>query len=79
MQYVTTTSTDRYQEMKEKIKAIRPQQYPGQNIIVMANDYIRLANELNNAGEYSHDLTRSMLQGFLHVSDSGDLMGTFKC
>ena len=47
----------------------------------MANDYIRLANELNNAGEYIHDLTRSMLQGFLHVSDSGDLMGTFniKC
>ena len=77
MQYMITTSTDRFNEMKDKIKLLRPQQYAGQNITQMVNEFIRLAEELENAGEYDHELTRTMIDNCLHVSNQGDVMGRF--
>ena len=76
MQYMVSTSADRFTDMKAKLKVIRPQNYAGQNITTMANDYLRLAKELDNAGVYDHELTQHMVEGCLHAT-TADKMGRF--
>ena len=70
-----TTTSKTYDDMKESIRKLRPQQYAGQDIEKMATEYIRLAREVDNAGHYSHGLTLNMVDGFLCASH--DAKGTF--
>ena len=73
--YLVTTTSKTYDEMKDSIRKLRPQQYPGQDVEKMATEYIRLAREIDNAGHYSHGLTLNMVDGFLCASH--DAKGTF--
>ena len=73
--YLVTTTSKTFDKMKETIRTKRPQQYPNQDIEKMAKDFIQLAQEMDNAGYYTHGLTLNMVDGFLHASK--DYKGTF--
>jgi hypothetical protein len=73
--YLITTSSKTYDGLKDKIGKKRPQQYAGQNISKMSQDYLVLAKELENAGHFDTSLILSMVDGFLGAQK--DTAGTF--
>ena len=73
--YLVTTTSKTFDTMKDQIRNKKPQQYPNQDIERMAEDLIKLAQEMDNAGYYTHSLTLNMVDGFLHASK--DHKGTF--
>ena len=75
MYYLLTTTSSTFDKIKDTIRKMRPQSYPGQDIEKMAADFIDKAEELENAGYYEHALTLSMIDGFLFATR--DPQGTF--
>lgn len=73
--YLVTTTSKTFAGMKEAIRKKKPQQYSGQDIEILSADYIALAEEIENAGYYSHSLTLNMVDGFLCATQ--DPKGTF--
>ena len=61
--------------MKSTIRHLNPQQFQGQNIEQLGTEYIKMAEELDNAGYYEHSLTLNMVDGFL--SANADKKGTY--
>ena len=70
-----TTTSETYDNMKTTIRRLTPQQYQGQNIEQLATKYIKMAEELDNAGHYEHSLTLNMVDGFLNAD--ADRKGTY--
>ena len=75
VQHLVTTTSKTYDGKKEEIRRLKPQHFSGQNIESMATRYIELADEISNAGHYTHGLTLNMVDGFLQASR--DSAGTF--
>ena len=73
--YLITTSAKTYDALKDKIRKLKPQQYAGQNVSKMSQDYLVLAKELENAGHFDSSLILSMVDGFLGAQK--DTTGTF--
>ena len=73
--YLVTTNSETFDDLKQKIKDITPQQYPGQNIKTMAGDYLKHAETLTNGGYFETSLILNMVDGFLCASK--DEKGTF--
>jgi hypothetical protein len=73
--YLITTSAKTYDALKDQIRKKRPQQYSGQNISKLSQDYLALAKELENAGHFDSSLVLSMVDGFLGAQK--DTTGTF--
>ena len=62
--FLITTSAKSYDALKDKIRRKRPQQYAGQNISKMSQEYLVLATELENAGHFDSSLILNMVDGF---------------
>ena len=72
IQAIQSTSVERFDQLKSKIKAVRPSQFAGQNLREMAKEYHRLAGELTSAGQYDHNLTLVMVKSFLLAGGDGN-------
>lgn len=75
VQHLVTTTSKTFDGKKEQIRSLKPQHFAGQNIETMSTKYIELADEISNAGYYSHGLTLNMVDGFLQATK--DPAGTF--
>ena len=73
--YLVSSNSKTFDKVKDDIRSIKPQMYPGQNIEKMAADYITKAEELINAGYFETSLILDMVDGFLCASR--DAKGTF--
>jgi hypothetical protein len=62
---IRSTSIDRFEQLKNRIKQRKPHQYSGQDLSKMASDLRAEARELEIAGQYDHNLTLHMLDAFL--------------
>ena len=67
---IQSTSIERFKDLKQKIKKRHPSQYSGENLGQLATDFRRDAQELTTAGQYDHNLTRTMLKTFLLAGGS---------
>jgi hypothetical protein len=65
MKMIRSTSIDRYEHLKVKIKTRKPHQYAGQDLAKMAADQRADCRELEIAGQYDHNCTLHLLEGFL--------------
>ena len=75
IKYLTTTTSKTYDNMRQSIRSLRPQQFQGQNIESMAEQFVTLSTELDQAGHFDHNLTLNMVDGFLCAAK--DAKGTF--
>ena len=73
--YLVTTSSRTFDNLKEEIRKIKPQQYGGQDIEKMSKDYMDKCEQLVNAGYFDVSLILNMVDGFLCASP--DSKGTF--
>ena len=62
---IQSLSSDRFDGLKERIRSMNATDYPQQNIKMMADAYERAAKELESAGQYDHNLTKCMINGFI--------------
>ena len=69
---IQSTSIERFEDLKNNIKARLPSQYPGENLEQLAAHFRKDANELTTAGQYDHNLTLGMLKTFLLAGGSGN-------
>lgn len=60
-----TNSLNRYDNIKNQIRAKDPSQYAGQNIETMAKELKKLAKILRSAGHFDHNLTLTVVKSFL--------------
>jgi len=72
MRLIRGTSIDRFEKLKAAIRDRRPGQYPGENIEAMATHYKRDAQELIKGSQYDHNLTRTMIDGFIAAGGIGN-------
>ena len=75
---IMSTSIERFDSMKNKLKRIVPSSYPGQNLRLMASDIRRLAKELTSAGQYDHNLTLNILNNFLLAGGESSIAEGFR-
>jgi hypothetical protein len=68
---ITSTSIDKYDDIKNRIKARSPDQYPGQDLEKLGTDYRKDAKILEAAGQYDHSITLHMLKTFLKAGGDG--------
>ena len=68
---LVTRSIMRFERIKTTIRSLHPQQYPGENIESLSNDFCKHAKELESAGQYDHSLTLNMIKAFLMSSVQG--------
>ena len=64
MKQIISSSTDRYDAIKDRIKERTPHSYAGQNIEAMSIDNQTDAEELISGGYYEHSLTKAMVAGY---------------
>ena len=62
---IQSLSSDRFDGLKERIRNIKATDYPQQNIKQMSEAYEEAAKELVSAGQYDHNLTKCMINGFI--------------
>jgi hypothetical protein len=60
MNEIQVQTVERIESIKKEIKDRRPQQYPGQDLEKLAVHFRAGALELQNAGQYEHNLTLTM-------------------
>ena len=73
--YLISTNSKSFDKVKEVIRNMKPQNYPGQNIRDMATDYMRKCEELINAGHFDYSLILNIADGFLLATP--DIQGNF--
>ena len=73
--FLVSSNSKTFDKLKDDIRKIRPQEYPGQNTEKMSADYITKSEELINSGYFDHSLILNMVDGFLCASR--DAKGTF--
>ena len=66
--YLVTSTTDTYDKLKDDIRRITPQEFPGQDIEKMSAKYLELTEILVNAGYFDTSLIMNMVDGFLDAS-----------
>ena len=64
---IQSLSSDRFDSLKNRIRNIKASDYPQQNIKMMTDDYEEAAKELVSAGQYDHNLTKCMINGFIEA------------
>ena len=69
---IQSTSIDRFNALKTRIKGRSPTQYPGENLESLARDFCKDAQELETAGQYDHLLTLDMIKAFLLAGGQGN-------
>jgi len=69
---IQSTSIDRFNSLKTRIKARSAAQYPGENLEALARDFRKDAQELETAGQYDHLLTLDMIKAFLLAGGQGN-------
>jgi hypothetical protein len=65
LKLVQSTSIERFENLRIRIKNRKASNYSGEDIELLAVDFHRDALELATAGQYEHNLTLSMLKIFL--------------
>ena len=65
--YILTTNSTTFDKLKERIRGLHPKYFPGQNIELMSAEYIKLSDELENAGFFENSLLLNMVNGFLNA------------
>ena len=68
---IMTSSVEWYNSIKTHIKAQKPSDYPGKDIVLLSQDFQTDAQELEIGGKYDHDLTLKILQIFLTTGGDG--------
>ena len=68
---IMTSSVERYDSIKTRIKGRKPSDYPGEDIVLLSQDFQTDAQELEIGGKYDHDLTLKILQIFLTAGGDG--------
>jgi hypothetical protein len=58
-------TTEYYAAKIAKLKAIKPTDFPGQDLTLMATKYEDMAEQLTKANQYSPELTKHMVATFL--------------
>ncbi len=64
---VRSTSIDRFDDLKAKLRTRKATDYAGQNVDKLSKAYKKDATELTSAGQYEHNLTLHMLKVFLEA------------
>jgi hypothetical protein len=64
---VRSTSIDRFDDLKAKLRTRKATDYAGQNVDELSKAYKKDATELTSAGQYEHNLTLHMLKVFLEA------------
>ena len=59
---IMTSSVEWYDSIKDCLKARKPSDYPGEDIVLLSQDFQTNAQELEIGGKYNHDLTLKILQ-----------------
>jgi hypothetical protein len=62
---IQPTSTNHWAIVKRRIESRKITDYAGQNIELLAHDFMEDARELEIVNQYNHDLTKIMLQAFM--------------
>ena len=68
---VVSSSIDKFETIKDRIKKRLPSQYKGEDIIKLSQDFQTDAKELTIAGQYDHNLTLKILQILLLAGGDG--------
>ena len=68
---IMMSSIEWYDLIKTRIKACKPSDYPGEDIVLLSQDFQTNAQELEIGGKYNHDLTLKILQVFLTAGGDG--------
>ena len=71
MDLIVSSSINKFETIKDRIKKCLPSQYKGQDIIKLSQDFQTDAKELTIAGQYDHNLTLKILQIFLLAGGNG--------
>ena len=69
IQLVLPHSLDRFDVLRDKIKATTLAKYAGQNLRELTDDYVDWATNLAASGQYDHSLTRTMVRNILRSND----------
>ena len=69
IQLLVAPSLDRWDIIKDKIKAASPKDYAGQNIRSLCDRYEDWGSTLRSGGQYDHSLTRIMIKNVLKSKD----------
>ncbi len=64
---VRSTSIDRFENLKKRVKTCKPSNFAGEDLSKMALNLQAYAKELELAGQYDHNLTLHMLNSFLEA------------
>ncbi len=78
MKTFTSTSHEKYENLKNQIKARKPTQYSGQDLHQLADHFRDDAKVLETAGCYDHNLTLEMVKIFLSAGGSGEKAEDFR-
>ena len=69
---VLSTSVDRFEDVKKRIKSRHPAQFSGQDMVALVGDFGADAEILSSAGQYDHALTLHMVKIFLLAGGDGN-------
>ena len=68
---IMTSSVERYDAIKDRLKNHKPSDYAGEDIVLLSQDFQTDAQQLEIGGKYDHDLTLKVLQIFLMAGGDG--------
>ena len=71
---IRSSSANRCDELEEKLKAIKPAHFPGENLVedIMGHNKIRsIVKELKMAGQYDDRLALNVVESFLQAGGPG--------
>ena len=74
----STLSVQRFDDIKDQIKACMPSKFPGQNLSLMVSELRRHAKILKSAGQYDHNLTLIMLKNFIKAGGDSTAADNFR-
>lgn len=64
---VQSTSTNRWDLVKKRLEARKVTDYAGQNVEMLAHDFVEDGKELEIVNQYDHHLTKIMLKAFIQA------------
>ena len=71
MDIIMMSLVEWYNSIKDCLKNCKPSDYPGEDIVLLSQDFQTDAQELEISGKYDHDLTLKILQIFLMAGGDG--------
>jgi hypothetical protein len=64
---IQSTSTNRWALVKKRLEARKVTDYAGQNVEMLAHDFVEDGKELEIVNQYDHNLTKIMLKAFIQA------------